>query len=396
MKGKYVITFLCAIVLIFGNLLYHVLQPSYEKSVTVGFLYIGDASDAYTKNFMKAQEAVKETFGSQVKTVVKYNVAEGEAANEAIDSLIQSGCDIIFGTSFGYGEAMKQHAEKNPKIQFCQASCYNSKDPELDNYHTFMGFAHEGRYVSGVAAGMKLKEMINKGEVEGTPWIGYVAAFPYAEVISGYTAFYLGVQSIVPDVQMKVKYSNSWNDYKTEKRITKDLIEEGCVIISQHSDTTGPAVACENAKGEHDVIHVSYNQSMTSIAPTTSLIGCRINWEPYIVGAVDAMLMEKGIETCVKGRIYGNDIGAGFGQNWVQMLELNEVLAAEGTVEAIEKTIALFQENSTFEIFRGEFVGVNPYDETDTYDLREGFREGESQSAPSFCYVLSDVIHVEE
>ena len=160
---------------------------------------------------------------------------------------MDAGCDLIFTTSYNYGTVTKEFAEKYPGIEFCMATCANAnEEPVLKNYHTFMGKIYQGRYTAGVAAGMKMKELIKEGVItEQQAKIGYVAAYPYAEVISGYTAFLLGVRSVVPDAVMTVRYTNKWNDYRTEKKYAKGLIDEGCVIISQHSDTAGPATACE-------------------------------------------------------------------------------------------------------------------------------------------------------
>ena len=174
---------------------------------------------------------------------------------------------------------MKKLAEKYPDIEFCMATCSNAnEEPRLENYHTFMGAIYQGRYTAGVAAGMKLQELIDNGTItKEQAKIGYVAAYPYAEVISGYTAFLLGVRSVVPDAVMSVRYTNNWNDYLTEKKYAKEFIDEGCVIISQHSDTTGPATACEATDSDTPVYIVSYNESMANVAPTTYLTGCKIN-----------------------------------------------------------------------------------------------------------------------
>jgi basic membrane protein A len=259
-----------------------------------------------------------------------------------------------------------------------------------------MGEIYQGRYISGVIAGMKMKEMIDQGVI--TPEqakAGYVAAYPYSEVISGYTAFFLGIRSVVPYATMDVKYTDSWSNYKVEKRVAEELIERGCVIISQHSDTLGPAVACEEVYGTRDVYHIGYNQSMIDVAPTSSIISTRINWEPYILGACEAVLANRRIEECIRGNVHGNDIGAGFERDWVQMLELNSIIAAEGSEETMERLIWEFEEGKV-NVFYGDYTGVNPYDETDTIDLSTGYKENENTSAPLFGYVLNDVITVVE
>ena len=259
-----------------------------------------------------------------------------------------------------------------------------------------MGEIYEGRYISGVIAGMKLKELLDKGTItKEQARVGYVAAYPYDEVISGFTAFFLGVRSIVPEALMDVKYTNTWSDYSIEKKCADELIARGCVILSQHSDTTGPAVACEEKYAEKEVYHVGYNVSMIDVAPTTSLLSCRIDWEPYIVSACEAVLANKKIEKCVKGNVHGNDIGAGFERGWVEMLELNSLIAAEGSEEKIEELTRDF-DKGRIDVFKGDYVGVNPNDGNDTYDLNQGYSENKDSSAPSFHYILRDVITIVE
>lgn len=324
-----------------------------------------------------------------------YNVAEG-TESEYLQQLVDAGCDIIFSTSYNYGITTKEFAMRYPDIEFCMATCDNAnEEPYLDNYHTFMGAIYEGRYTAGVAAGMKLKELIDDGVItKEQVKIGYVGAYPYAEVISGYTAFLLGVRSIVPDAVMTVKYTYKWNDYLIEKKYAKQLIDEGCVIISQHSDTVGPAIACEETDVSTPVYLVSYNQSMADITPTTYITGCKINWKPYVIGAVGAVMKGRPIEKAVKGNVVGNDIGAGFSEGWVEMLKLNEVIAAKGTREKIEEVIEGFKRGD-IEVFKGDYIGINVDDPYDLYDLSEGYKENNNSSAPTFKYILQDVITIE-
>lgn len=367
-----------------------------DETIRVGFVYVGDSSTGYTNNFYEAQKAVEKAYGDSVVTIAKYNVSE-DKAEVALQALIAEGCKLIFSTSYGYGEITKIFAKAYPEIQFCQATCANAnEEPYLDNYHTFMGRIYEGRYVSGVAAGMKLRELIDEGKITGEQAkVGYVAAFPYAEVISGYTSFLLGVRSVAPEAVMTVKYTNTWGDYHLEKECAKKLINEGCVIISQHSDTIGPASACEETDRSQNVFFVSYNESMSDIAPTTYLTGCKINWEPYILEAVEAVLYDKEIEKQVEGTIYGNDVGAGFEKSWVEMLEINEFVAAEGTKEKVESLIRDFKNNKV-RVFLGDYTGVDPQNPEDTIDLRQEYIENKESSAPTFHYILDDVIHVEK
>ena len=233
MKKTYTVTFFtCAVVIAVVLAAVLSFHKSESKTLKVGFIYVGDASTSYTNNFIEVQNAITDKYGKQVKTIAMCNVAEG-TEEEYLERLIDSGCELIIATSYNYGVTMKKLAEKYPDIEFCMATCSNAnEEPRLENYHTFMGAIYQGRYTAGVAAGMKLQELIDNGTItKEQAKIGYVAAYPYAEVISGYTAFLLGVRSIVPDVVMSVRYTNNWNDYLTEKKYAKEFIDEGCVII---------------------------------------------------------------------------------------------------------------------------------------------------------------------
>lgn len=389
-----ILTSLLVIGVVYGaqNLLLH---DGARESIKVGFLYEGDASTPYTYNFMTAQEAIEQYYGERIECFEKYNVIEEDAA-QSIQELVDSGCDLIFATSYGFGETVKEYAKQYPNIEFCQTTCENAnQEPKYDNYHNYMGTVYQGRYISGVVAGMKLKELISEGKI--TPQqakIGYVGAYPYAEVISGYTAFFLGARSVVPEATMQVMYTNSWNNYTVEKKYAQKLIKEGCVIISQHSDTTGPAVACEQLASKYTVYHVGYNQSMTDVAPTTSLISCRINWKDYESAAIGAVLNNQLIEDCVDANTYGNDAWAGFDKNWVQILDLNEIIAAKGTQEKIEVITNQFIEGKCH-VFYGDYIGVDPFDSNDVVDLNTEYIENDKSSAPTFHYVLKDVITIE-
>lgn len=396
---KYVVSVLTAaiVILICLGVRYR-MQTDDTKVLKIGFIYNGDYSNAYSANFMKAQQDIEEKFGDRVETVSKYNVTDSLERNDiqsALDDLAAQNCDLIFATSYSYQDCVKKYATKYPDIQFCMATGDNTNTGEIiPNYHTFMGRIYEGRYACGVVAGMKLKELIDKGELtEDEALLGYVGAFPYAEVISGYTAYYLGAASVVPGVKMKVCYTNSWNDYTLEKKYAERLIEEGCIIISQHSDTAGVATACEKTDSSVNVFAISYNKGMSDVAPTTYLTGCRINWSPYMCSAVDAMLRGKEIEAVVSGSVQGKDVGAGFDHDWVSMLEINELIAAPGTKEKVERTIKQFKKHE-LHVFKGSYKGVNPDNPLDTIDLAEEYVENANQSAPTFRYVLEDVIEI--
>lgn len=399
MKRVYCLTVLCTLFMILiahGIVLVNNMFSNEKDKIKIGFVYVGDSCDTYTNNFIRGQKAIELEYGDAVEICAKYNVAEGQE-EKYLQELVDEKCDLIFSTSYGYGETTKKMAQKHPEIEFCMATGNNANvNPILPNYHNFMGEIYQGRYISGVVAGMKLKELIDDGKISSDEAkIGYVGAFPYAEVISGYTAFLLGVRSVVENAEMTVIYTNNWGDYSLEKQVTERLIKEGCVIISQHSDTTGPSVACEEMSRDYTVYHVGYNQSMSDVAPTTSLISSRINWQYYMVDATRAVFKGKNIENYIDANKHGNDVSAGFKNEWVQMLKLNKTIAAKGTQDKIDELVEKFS-NGSVEVFKGDYIGVDPYDENDTYDLNVEYKENSESSAPTFHYVLKDVITIEE
>lgn len=386
-----IITSLIMILLSFGV---HSMTKTEKKHIKVGFIFVGDEITPYTDNFIKARNHVQEVYGNQIECVTKYNVTEDQI-EEPLKELVDEKCDYIIAASYGYGPLVKKMAKKHPEIQFCVPTGDNAnQEPVLSNYHNCLGTIYQGRYVCGVIAGLKLKEMIDTEVI--TPEqakVGYVAAFPYAEVISGYTSFYLGVQSVVPEATMLVKYTDTWSNYSLEKQVATELIDKGCLIISQHSDTVGPAIACENAKGKVPVYHVGFNQSMTDIAPTRSLVSCSVDYFYYFEQSVYALLHDKKIEDCIDGKVCGQDAMAGLEKGWVRILDINHAILPKNTNQVVDETISNLVDGKT-DVFSGHFTGVNPNDENDRIDLSTPFIENKNSSSPTFCYVLDDVITV--
>jgi len=330
------------VLLVSGFFIYkRIINPYKSRDlVRVGLILDGDQATPYSDNFYNALNEVEREYKGRVETVIKSNVTVDDE-EAVIRELVFEKCDIIITNSYGFGDLAKKMAGSYPDIEFIQATQSNANEkPVYKNYHTFMGRIYEGRYIAGQVAGRKLKELIDQGSIRGDQAVaGYVAAYPYPEVISGFTAFYLGMKDQCKEATMKVKYANTWTSYQKEYDLAKELIDEGCVIISQHSDTTGPAVACENSKADHIVFHIGYNQSMTGIAPTTSLVSTRINWTPYLISAVGAVLSGHDIEDDIDGRKTGNDAGAGFDKDWVRMLDINTTIAAAGTEKMVNESI---------------------------------------------------------
>ncbi len=397
MKRVYLTTLLtCLAILGAFMFLFRLLNITGGKEhLTVGFIYDNDESTPYTYNFSLASDAVAKKYGEKVTIMSCSNVLD-EEMEEPLRELAEGGCDIIFFN--GYSELVRELAPEYPDIQFCQTSYMDMSDQAVpENYHTFKGEAYQGRYVSGIAAGMKMKEMISEGII--TPdqaCIGFVAAYPTSEVISGYTAFLLGARSVVHSAQMHVRYTHTWSSYPQDKSAAQQLIEEGCVIISQHTDTIGPAIACEEASETRPVYFVGYNQSMSEVAPGTSLVTARICWEPYVLAAVDAVMSNRSIESNLSGSIHGTDVAAGFENGWVEMEDLNLQVAAPGTEKAMNNSIDQFKRGYNDFVFKGNFIGVDPDDPSDTIDLRNGYIENEHTSYPLFHYILTDIITIDD
>lgn len=385
-----------AVSLFYGYYRFERATSTSKQHAKVGFIYDGDASTPYSANFIRATNRLRTEYGDKIEIIEKNNVAH-ESAQDVIEDLVSDGCDIIFTNSYGYGETAKQMAEKYSGIEFCAATCDNANtEPELENYHTFMGEIYQGRYISGMVAGAKLNEMINNGVItKQQAVIGFVAAYPVPEVISGYTAFLLGVRSQCPSAVMKVKYINTWTNYSLERETARQLIDEGCVMISHHSNTIGSAIACENADKPYPVYHIGYNQDMMDFAPTVALVSCRIDWSEYIISAVEAVVENNKIEKHINGKVHGYDASGGFKEGWVKMLEVNPAVAPDGSEKLVSNAIKDMSKGR-IHVFKGDYVGVDPDDPSDTYDLNTEYIENNDASAPSFHYVLKDIITIVE
>ncbi len=398
MRRVYILTIVtCLFMLAAFAFLFEALNlNSSREHLTVGFIYDNDESTAYTYNFSLAKDELEKQYGENLDILTCSNVLD-EEMEEPLRELASQGCDIIFFN--GYSDQVVKFAPEYPDIQFCQTSYMDMSDQTVpSNYHTFKGEAYQGRYVSGVAAGMKIKQMISDGIIsEDQAIMGFVAAFPTSEVISGYTAFVLGARSVVPNTVLQVYYTKTWSSYAEEKKAALRLIRDGCVILSQHSDTIAPAVVCEEkSTEEHPVYFVSYNQSMSEVAPVTSLVSSRICWEPYVLSAVEAVMHNKEIESYIDGNIHGTDVSAGFEHGWVEIDELNLQIAAPGTQEAIDEVIDEFKQEKKAFVYKCNLTGVNPDDPTDTYDLSNGYIENKDTSYPLFHYIIPDIITILE
>ena len=293
--------------------------------VKVGFITLHDENSTYDKNFIDAAKEACANLGlvENEDYFIKTNVGETEQCADVAADLVDAGCNIIFADSFGHEPYMIEVAKANPEVQFCHSTGTLAHTENLANYHNAFASIYEGRYLAGIAAGMKLNAMIEAGDIKAEEAkMGYVGAFTYAEVVSGYTSFYLGAKSVCPTVTMDVTFTGSWYDETLEKEGAVKLIQGGCKLISQHADSLGAPTACENA----GVPNVSYNGSTQAACPNTYIISSRINWAPYYEYAIKAVMDGTTIDVDWTGTLATNS---------VVLTDLNTTVAAEGTAEAI-------------------------------------------------------------
>jgi basic membrane protein A len=334
------------------------------ETVKVGFIHISDPSDGgYTYNHDKGTQKMKEKLGLRDDQIInKFNISEDAACETAINELIEEGCNIIFATSFGFGDYMLAAAKEHPEVQFAHASGYYAAGSGLKNFHNYFGNIFEARYLSGIAAGLKTK----------TNKLGYVTAMPFAECISGFTGFYLGAKSVNPDVTMDVMYTNSWNDPTKEGQVAQALIDGGCDVIGQHADSTATQTTAE-ANG---VWGVGYNSDMREAAPNATLTSAVWDWSIYLTMAV---------EKVVKGEEIPTDFSGGLKEGVVNVSPLNDAIVEAGTAEAIEAAKQKIM-NGELKIFAGPLTDV-----TGQVVVKEGEEFVEPQSAPSWQFILEGI-----
>lgn len=369
------------------------------EDIKIGFIFLHDENSTYDKNFIDAANAAKEALGlSDEQVIFKTNIPESSECYEAAADLADRGCNIVFADSFGHEQYMAQAAAEFPDVQFCHATGTTAHTAGLDNFHNAFASIYEGRYLAGIAAGMKLNEMIANGEfTEDEAKMGYVGAYTYAEVISGYTSFYLGAKSVCPSVTMEVQFTGSWYDETAEKEAANTLISRDCKLISQHADSMGAPTACESA----GVPNVSYNGSTVSACPNTFIVSSKIDWAPYF----------EYIVNCVaNGEAIAADWCKGIEEGSVVLTELNDAAAAEGTAEAIaeaeEKLISGELHVFDTSVFTVDGAALDSYmadvdtdaDYTpDTEVISDGyFHESEMRSAPYFDLRIDGITTLNE
>lgn len=334
------------------------------ENIKVGFVHITDPSDqGYTYNHNRGTEKMAEELGLREDQIInKFNMAETSDSENAMRELVEQGCHIVFATSFGHEQFMLKVAEEHPEVQFCHATGYQAGMSGLPNMHNYFGAIYQARYLSGIAAGLKTE----------TNKLGYVAAQPFAECISGLSGFYLGALSVNPDVTMEVKYTYSWHDPVKEGQMAQALIDSGCDVIGQHADST----ACATTAEQNGVFHVGYNADMREAAPNASLTSAVWDWSIYLKFA---------IEKLVAGEEIPVDWSQGLAEGAVDISPLNEEIVAEGTAEAIEEARDRIV-NGDWDVFTGPL-----YNNEGEIVVEEGDTFIEPASAPSWEHILEGI-----
>lgn len=314
-------------------------SPIAISAIKVGLITLHDENSTYDKNFIDAFKAATAELGiPSSNVIIKSGVDETDACYETAVDLVDQGCNLIFADSFGHESFMLQAAQEFPNVQFCHATGTKAHTAGVANYHNAFASIYEGRYLAGIAAGMKLNEMIQAGTITANQALmGYVGAWPYAEVKSGYTSFYLGAKSVCPTVKMQVKFTNSWYDEAAESETASYLISNGCKLISQHADSYGAPSACEQA----GVPNVSYNGSTEASCPNTFIVSSRINWAPYYTYAINCVVAGKKIAADWCGTIATGS---------VELTAFGAKATAEGTAQKVEEVMAKLQATDSTKI----------------------------------------------
>lgn len=377
-----------------------------NEDIKIGAILLGDENEGYTAAHIDGIKAAAEALNlSEDQIVWRYSVPENESCHDAAMELVDAGCDVIFSNSFGHQTFMQQAASEEPDVTFVAMTGDTAVTSGLDNLCNAFTKVYESRYVSGVVAGMKLAELVKEDKLtdrnydaDGNILIGYVGAYPYAEVVSGYTAFFLGIQSVVENVTMQVQFTNAWFDITAEGEAANMLMSNGCVIIGQHADSTGAPAAVQAAYEKGTLAYsVGYNIDMQKVAPDVALTSATNNWAVYY---------EYAISTLQKGEKLPQNWAEGYEKDAVRITELGAA-CADGTAEKVEEVENAIKagELHVFDItkftVKGEQVDscvvdlTNNFETTDPEDkeaIWDGyFHESELRSAPSFSLDIDGI-----
>ena len=378
--------------------------PAAASDVKIGIVLVGDENEGYTYAHILGTQAAIEATGIPTENVIyKYSVPETEECYDACVDLIEQGCSLVITNSYGHQTYAQQVASEYPDVQVVACTGDTAKASGLDNFSNAFTGVYQSRYVSGVVAGMKVAELVANDEIpasgydaDGNVKIGYVGAYPYAEVVSGYTAFFLGIKSVYPQVSMEVTYTNSWFNITAEGTAAESLMADGCVIIGQHADSTGAPAAVQAAHDAGSVVYsVGYNVDMLAVAPDVALTSATNNWGVYYTYAFQCALNGEKIAT---------NWSEGYETGAVAITDLGPA-CAEGTAEKVAEVEAAIQDGSLhvfdIETFTVDGAKVESTFATDTdgdyvYDADEAiidgyYHESYYQSAPSFSLRIDGI-----
>ncbi len=376
-------------------------EPIAKNDIKIGLICLHGTESTYDKNFIDAMNAVKTELGlADSQLIIKTGIKEDNTCYETAADLVDQGCNIIFADSFGHEQYMLKAAKEFTNVRFCHATGTMAHTALQGNFYNAFASIYEGRYLAGIAAGKKLNEMAGGTATGANAKMGYVGAFPYAEVVSGLTSFYLGAKSVCPAVTMDVKFTNSWYDEAAEKSTAISLIQGGCKLISQHADSMGAPTACK----DNNVPNVTYNISTKDSCPDSYLVGSKINWAPYFTHMIDCAI--NGVTAL------GFDWCGGIAEGSVVVLELNEDVAADGTAEAIAEAQAAFRDGTlnVYDVAKDNYITVNGQKLTtyladvddlgdfkaDTQVILNGlFLESKYRSAPYFDVRIDGITYLD-
>lgn len=379
-----------------------------NTEVKVGLICLHDENSTYDKNFIDAFKAGCKAKG--VELVIKTDIHESNECYETAEDLVDQGCNIIFADSFGHEAFLYQAAQKHKDVTFAHATGTTAHTKKLDNFVNAFASIYEGRYLAGVAAGLKLSEMEAAGQItaknldeNGAIIIGYVGAYNYAEVISGYTSWYLGVKAGYTgdkDITMKVQFTGSWYSNTDEKSAAEALINAGAALISQHADSMGAPTACENA----GIPNVSYNGSTAASCPNTFIVSSRINWQVYCEYLIDTVKAGKKVDTDWTGTIDNNsvvltDLGTAAAAN--TQTRINEVKAqlANGSLKVFDCSKFTVNGQHLTSYMADVDTDAKYTPDTEVIKTANGvtyFAESEFRSAPYFDIRIDGIVLLNE
>ncbi|WP_300036141.1 BMP family ABC transporter substrate-binding protein [uncultured Roseobacter sp.] len=281
-----------------------------HEKTKVGFVYVGPIGDGgWTYEHDKGRLAVEEALGDKVDTVYVENVAEGPDSERVMTQMALDGADLIFTTSFGYMDPTINVAAKFPNVKFEHATGYK----RADNVSTYSARFYEGRAIQGHIAGKMTKSNI----------IGYIGSYPIPEVIRGINSAFIHARKANPDVQFKIVWAYTWFDPAKEADAAKVLIEQGADVVLQHTDSTAPQAAAQEAG---NVVTFGQASDMGQYAPFPRVSSIIDDWAPYYIARTQAV---------IDGTWESTDTWDGIGAGMVGIGEISDAVPADVKAEAL-------------------------------------------------------------